>query len=55
MTRLGEEFSNSLPLELIFNRPVLSDIAAELEAALAAQIRQMSDAEVEAELSRSGD
>lgn len=54
MTRLGEQFGVNLPLELIFNRPVLSEIAAELEAALVAQISALTDAEVEAELSRSG-
>ncbi len=54
MTRLAEQFAVSLPLELIFNRPVLSEIAEELEAALVAQISEMSDAEVEAELSKMG-
>ncbi len=54
MTRLGEEFGVNLPLELIFNRPLLSEIAADLEDALVAQINQMSDDEVEAELGRLG-
>ncbi len=54
MTRLGEQFGVNLPLELIFNHPVLSEIAAQLEAALVAQISEMTDAEVEAELGRLG-
>ncbi len=54
MTRLGEQFGVNLPLESIFNNPVLSEIALQLEAALVAQISELSDAEVEAELTRLG-
>jgi acyl carrier protein len=50
MTRLGDQFGVELPLELIFNEPVLADIAEALEAAIVAQISEMSDAEINAEL-----
>jgi hypothetical protein len=45
MTRLFDRFSVNLSLELIFNKPALSAIAAEMEAALVAEINAMSDAE----------
>lgn len=50
MTRLSDQFAISLPLDLIFLNPVLSDIASELESALIAQIDRMSDADVLAAL-----
>ena len=50
MTRLCDQFAIDIPLELIFNKPVLAEIAAEFEAALVAQIDAMSDAEVRAAL-----
>ncbi len=50
MTRLCDRFAVDLPLDLIFNKPVLSEVAAELESALLAQIEGMSDAEVLAAL-----
>jgi len=50
MTRLCDQFSISLPLDLIFLKPILSDIASELESALIAQIDRMCDAEVLAAL-----
>jgi amino acid adenylation domain-containing protein len=50
MTRLCDGFSVELPLDLIFNKPVLAEIAVELESALVAQIEGMSDAEVHAAL-----
>jgi hypothetical protein len=39
-----------LPLEFIFNDPVLANIAEALESAIVAQISEMSDAEINAEL-----
>jgi acyl-CoA synthetase (AMP-forming)/AMP-acid ligase II/acyl carrier protein len=50
MTRLCDGFSVELPLDLIFNKPVLAEIAVELESALVAQIEGMTDAEVRAAL-----
>jgi amino acid adenylation domain-containing protein len=50
MTRLCDGFSVELPLDLIFNKPVLAEIAVELESALVAQIEGMTDAEVHAAL-----
>jgi amino acid adenylation domain-containing protein len=50
MTRLCDGFSVDLPLDLIFNKPVLAEIAVELESALVAQIEGMTDAEVHAAL-----
>jgi acyl carrier protein len=54
MTRLCDQFAVNLPLELIFNRPILSEIAGELEAALVSEIGAMSDAEINAELDELG-
>ncbi len=50
MTRLCDGFAVELPLDLIFNKPVLAEIAVELESALVAQIEGMTDAEVKAAL-----
>jgi amino acid adenylation domain-containing protein len=52
--RLCDQFAVNLPLELIFNRPILSEIAGELEAALVSEIGAMSDAEINAELDELG-
>jgi amino acid adenylation domain-containing protein len=54
MTRLCDGFAVALPLDLIFNKPVLADIAVELESALVAEIEGMSDAEVRAALEEGG-
>jgi amino acid adenylation domain-containing protein len=50
MTRLCDQFALDIPLELIFTKPVLAEVASEFEAALVAQIDSMSDAEVQAAL-----
>ncbi|MDJ0905141.1 MAG: amino acid adenylation domain-containing protein [Woeseiaceae bacterium] len=50
MTRLCDGFGVELPLDLIFNKPVLAEVAVELESALVAQIEGMTDAEVRAAL-----